>query len=336
MIPMSHMAFDDDEALTPMTAVMTPPLTPDSGGGNSARPDGIVETTVLVVDDSSTARLFVRRLVERLPGFRVVSACDGREALAVLGRESCAAVVTDLHMPGMDGLELVEAIADRFPLVPVILMTAQGSEDIAVKALQGGAASYVSKRALEQDLTDTLERVLHAAKVDRRKQGLLECVRDLDCTFVLENDAAMVPLLVTHLQEYMVRMKLCEPKGRLRLGIALEEAILNGIYHGNLELSSALRQDGTDAFQRLAEVRRRSAPYADRRLHVHVKLDAEAAVFVIRDEGPGFDVAALPDPTDPENMLKASGRGLLLIRTFMDEATHNTTGNEIRLVRRRP
>ena len=329
---MSDLAFDDQSLTT--TAVMTP-TTPHAQGQAPSTPASSAETTVLVVDDSSTSRLFARRLIERVPGFRVVVACDGREALAVLGRESCAAVVTDLHMPGMDGLELVEAIADRFPLLPVILMTAQGSEDIAVKALQGGAASYVSKRALEKDLADTLDRVLNAAKVDRRRQVLLECVRDLDCTFVLENDAALVPLLVTHLQEYMVRMDLCEPKGRLRLGIALEEALLNGIYHGNLELNSALRQDGSDAFQRLGAERSRMAPFASRRLHVHVKMDSTAAVFVIRDEGPGFDVSALPDPTDPENMCKASGRGLLLIRTFMDEATHNATGNEIRLVRRR-
>ena len=327
---MLDLAHDDQ----PLTLAMAPTAT-DSERDSPAKPAGTSVTTVLVVDDSSTARLFVRRLVERIPGFRVVTASDSKEALAVLGKEACAVVVTDLHMPGMDGLELVGAIADRYPLVPVVLMTAQGNEDIAVKALQGGAASYVSKRALEQELAGTLERVLNAAKVDRRKQGLLECVRDLDCTFVLENDAAMVPLLVTHLQEYMVRMKLCDPKGRLRLGIALEEALANGIYHGNLELSSDLRQDGSDAFQRLAAVRRTEAPYADRRLHVHVSLDAESAVFTIRDEGPGFDVSKLPDPTDPENMMKASGRGLLLIRTFMDEATHNARGNEIRLVRRR-
>ena len=133
----------------------------------------------------------------------------------------------------------------------------------------------------------------------------------------------------------MVRMRLCDPNGRIRLGVALEEALLNGIHHGNLELSSALRQDGSDAYDRLGAERRRSAPFASRRLHVHVKLDYSAAVFVIRDEGPGFDVSALPDPTDPENMMKASGRGLLLIRTFMDEATHNATGNEITLIRRR-
>ena len=141
---MLDLAHDDQ----PLTLAMAPTAT-DSERDSPAKLAGTSVTTVLVVDDSSTARLFVRRLVERIPGFRVVTASDGKEALAVLAKESCAVVVTDLHMPGMDGLELVEAIADRFPLVPVVLMTAQGNEDIAVKALQSGAASYVSKRALE-------------------------------------------------------------------------------------------------------------------------------------------------------------------------------------------
>jgi CheY-like chemotaxis protein len=274
-------------------------------------------------------------MVQRRPEFRVLFACNGREALTILKKEPCAVVVTDLHMPEMDGLELVEAIRDRYPLVPVILMTAQGSEEVAVKALQSGASSYVSKHVLERDLLETLDRVLANARVDRRRRGLLEYVSDLDCRFVLENDPALIPILVAHLQEYAVRMKLCDSNSRIRLGVALEEALLNGLYHGNLELSSALRQDGGDAYQRLAEERRYKAPYAARRLHVHVKLDATAAVFVIRDEGSGFDLSTIPDPTDPENFTKPSGRGLLLIRTFMDEATHNATGNEITLIRRR-
>ena len=53
---------------------------------------------------------------------------------------------------------------------------------------------------------------------------------------------------------------------------------------------------------------------------------------MIRDEGPGFDPTKLPDPTDPANMEKASGRGLLLIRTFMEEVRHNDQGNEITMV----
>ena len=55
---------------------------------------------------------------------------------------------------------------------------------------------------------------------------------------------------------------------------------------------------------------------------------------MIRDEGPGFDPDGLPDPTDPENLTKASGRGVLLIRTFMDEVRFNDTGNEITMIKR--
>ena len=177
--------------------------------------------------------------------------------------------------------------------------------------------------------------MLAAARVDRRRQQLLECLTDFECRFELSNDPAFVPLLIAHLQDYLVRMGLCDLNSRIRVGIALEEALLNAVYHGNLEISSELRQDGSDAYQRLGEQRRLQAPYAERRVYVHLQLGRAEARVVIRDEGPGFDVAKLPDPTDPENILKASGRGLLLIRTFMDEVVHNATGNQITMVRRR-
>jgi hypothetical protein len=171
--------------------------------------------------------------------------------------------------------------------------------------------------------------------VDRRRQNLLECVSHLDCEFKLHNDASLLPLLIGHIQEYMLRMQLCNANGKIRIGVALEEAVLNGIYHGNLEVSSELRKDGGDAFQQLIDERSKLTPYCDRRLHVNVHLDTTEARFVLRDEGPGFDVSKLPDPTDPENLLKPSGRGLLLIRTFMDEVRHNAAGNEITLIKRR-
>jgi anti-sigma regulatory factor (Ser/Thr protein kinase) len=57
--------------------------------------------------------------------------------------------------------------------------------------------------------------------------------------------------------------------------------------------------------------------------------------IVIRDQGPGFDPTSLPDPTQPENLERAFGRGMLLISTFMDEVRHNEQGNEITMIKRR-
>jgi anti-sigma regulatory factor (Ser/Thr protein kinase) len=67
---------------------------------------------------------------------------------------------------------------------------------------------------------------------------------------------------------------------------------------------------------------------------VHLKLTPGEAVCVIRDEGTGFDRATLPDPTDPAQLEKASGRGLVLMRTFCDEVNFNEAGNEVTLVKR--
>ena len=75
---------------------------------------------------------------------------DGREALAAIQRDPPDLVLTDLQMPEMNGLELVVAIRTTYPAIPVILMTAHGSEEIAMEALQKGAASFVPKKNLAQ------------------------------------------------------------------------------------------------------------------------------------------------------------------------------------------
>jgi anti-sigma regulatory factor (Ser/Thr protein kinase) len=107
------------------------------------------------------------------------------------------------------------------------------------------------------------------------------------------------------------------------------------MYHGNLELSSDLRQNGEEPFYKLAEERKTQPPYDHRRVTLTATLTPDVLTIVLRDQGPGFDPGALPDPTDPDNMDRVGGRGLLLIRTFMDHVEFNETGNQITLVKRR-
>jgi CheY-like chemotaxis protein len=288
---------------------------------------------VLVVDDSAVERRVTAALIARELGWRVCQAENGRAALEAVGRDRPDAVVTDLQMPELDGLGLVEALHSADPHLPVVLMTAHGSEELAVEALRRGAASYVPKRSLDGDLADTLSRVVGAAEAHRRQDVLArECLRELTAYYALPNDPDLIRAMVGRLQDDLGRMGLCGDARRLHVGIALEEALTNALYHGNLELCSALREDGdTGAYRREADDRRARPPYRDRRVHVRVQLSREEGVIRIRDEGPGFDPNSLPDPTDPENMAKACGRGLLLIRTFVDEVTFNDAGNEITL-----
>ena len=291
---------------------------------------------ILVVDDTELDRFQAGELLGEIPGWEVTYAEDGREALAALKKDVPDLVLTDLQMPEMNGLELVEAIHRDYPSVPVILMTAHGSEAIAATALKKGAASYVPKSNLASDLASNVADVLKTTQTGRDQKLIAECLEESEFHFVFGNDFTRLQTLIGHLQDQMVQMQLVDKNGLIRVGTALVEVLMNAIEHGNLEVSSELREDpDSNAYKRLVEQRRHMAPYRDRRVHLTARFSRREAVYTVRDEGPGFDVSRLPDPTDPANLEKSSGRGLLLIRTFMDEVHFNATGNEITLCKRR-
>jgi len=97
----------------------------------------------------------------------------------------------------------------------------------------------------------------------------------------------------------------------LDLSIALSESLINAIKHGNLSDSSKL-------------------------VRITASVSGDEARFTVEDEGPGFDLNKVPYPRDPENLLKSSGRGVLLIKNLVDDAQYNDRGNRISLMKRRP
>ena len=290
--------------------------------------------TVLVVDDSQVDRRLVGGLLTRSGEYEVVYAEDGRDGLQRIELDMPDIVLTDLHMPELNGLELVEAIKAEFPLIPVVLMTAQGGEELAVEALRRGAAGYVTKRRVADDLISTLERVFEATSVDHGQTRLQARIVKSETIYELPNDTALVQAMVQRIREMLGAMRAFQENDRLRIGIALEESLLNGMYHGNLEVCSELRNEDHQAYENLARERAGLVPYMHRRLDVDVRLNGTEARFIVRDEGPGFDPESLPDATDPDFLERPSGRGVLLMRSFMDEVSFNTIGNEVTLVKR--
>ena len=288
---------------------------------------------ILVVDDSQVARHAISSVLSLDPQLTVTTAVDGAAALAEIARDEPDVVVTDLVMPNMNGLELVAELRRKYPLIPAILVTSEGSEDIAAQALRAGAASYVPKAVLEQDLPTTLHRILTLAKQERTRLELLRKMTRAHLTFVLDNDPALIPSLIQHLQDCMLHMCLITKADLIRISVALEEALTNALFHGNLEVSSDLREESDRAFYELVLQRRHEEPFRDRKVHVTVSLSEGTAKFVIRDEGPGFDPDLLPDPTDSSNLDKLSGRGVMLMMTFLDDVSYNEVGNEVTLVK---
>lgn len=292
-------------------------------------------TTILVVDDSAVDRTIAAGLLAKEPGLDVIQACDGKSALAMIKVSAPDVIITDLQMPEMNGLELIAAVRKSHSHVPIIMMTSKGSEEIAVEALQSGASSYVPKKCLSDQLLDIVQRVLSSMQENRKHSELMNRLNERVESFVVENDVNLLMALSRHLQSMLTESWGLDRTDRLRTGTALEEALLNAMYHGNLEVSSELKEQDHQAFYALAEERRMAHPWIQRRIYVNTWLTPDEARFVIRDDGGGFDPAKLPDPTDPENLARPFGRGVMLMRAFMDEVTYNEKGNEVTLQRKR-
>ncbi len=100
--------------------------------------------TILIVDDEKNYPLILSAILED-EGYEALMANSGREALNILDQSDVDLVLTDMKMPGMDGIDLLEKIKQREPDLPVIMMTAYGTVDKAVEAMQKGAYSYILK-----------------------------------------------------------------------------------------------------------------------------------------------------------------------------------------------
>lgn len=295
---------------------------------------------ILVAEDSSTQAVLIRGILEEAH-YEVDLVEDGRQALQSLdGGGQYDLVLTDMVMPEMDGLHLVRAIRTHHAGTPVILMTGQGTDQLAIEALEEGAAGYVPKAQLHERLVDEIAQVLHMAGMEKSYKGLLDCLMRTEFAFELENNVSLIAPLVDLLQQMMMGMQLCDSTARLRAGVALEHALLNSLYRGNLEIGPEEVPNTREMLlegeaPHLVEERLSQPPYCDRKIHLDAVLTTEEASFVIRDEGNGFDTSKVPNPGDPDSLEQEGVHGLLLMQTFMDEVIFNGEGNEVRLVKRR-
>lgn len=114
---------------------------------------------LLVDDDPSLLRLLTLRLEGE--GYQVISADSAEAALPLLAKSSIDVVLSDLRMPGLDGMSLFDEIAKRYPGLPVVLMTAHGSIPEAVAATQRGVFGFLTKPLNTSELRDILQNAVH-------------------------------------------------------------------------------------------------------------------------------------------------------------------------------
>ena len=143
-----------------------------------------MQATVLIVDDEEPNRATLTRILER-EGHRVFTAADGREALSVLRAEAPHVLLTDLKMPGMDGMALLQSARQLDMDLEVILMTAFGTVENAVTAMKHGANDFITKPLRRSEIVKAVAKAIE-------KRALVAENRDLKARLAQASTSALI------------------------------------------------------------------------------------------------------------------------------------------------
>ena len=149
---------------------------------------------ILIVDDELNMRLVLSAMLKK-EGYQVAAAAHGLEALKILKQEDVDVVVTDLKMPHLDGMGLLDQMADQYPATPVIIITAHGTVATAVDALKKGAFDYITKPFEQDDLKNVISKAIKTRNLN--KDELVMNQEDLDRYGIVGSSEAMMEIFET-------------------------------------------------------------------------------------------------------------------------------------------
>jgi serine/threonine-protein kinase RsbW len=275
---------------------------------------------ILIVDNNDELRAILENALGSL-GYEAVVTGDRDEALSRNDLDQFDVIISDLTeedtqsysqstgqsaAPSTDKSngKLVNEQNRRCLLTAV---TANAAEPVIVKAFKMVAANYLRLPYNKDELREIVEQTLSYKLRYVDDPSLLSHTHE-KIEFELPSDLALMNGVLQYLLARVAKLGLIAPE-RSNLFIALDEAFVNAVKHGN-------KNDPTKL------------------VRVGAELSPKEACFTIEDEGEGFDVQTIPDPRDPANLFKSSGRGVLLIYNIMDEVEYNAQGNRVKMVKR--
>ncbi|MEO7508120.1 MAG: ATP-binding protein [Pyrinomonadaceae bacterium] len=257
------------------------------------------------MDNSDGLRAALERVLLDL-GHEVIATGDRDVALSREDLDDFDLIISDLTEDACPGVAtLSEAKRKRLMVPKGTFETGPGPE--VIKAFKLGAAHFADRPYADGQLEDIVEKTLsNKLRFDDelQNQGLVH----EKIEFELPSELSLMGAVLHYLMERVEKLGVVSAE-HSNLYVALDEAFVNAVKHGN-------KHDRTKI------------------VRVTADLSASEARFTIEDEGQGFDVTAIPDPLDPANLFKTSGRGVLLMYNIMDEVAFNDRGNRLTLVKR--
>ncbi|HEY5884763.1 MAG TPA: ATP-binding protein [Pyrinomonadaceae bacterium] len=257
---------------------------------------------ILIVDNNDELRVILEAVLGKL-GHQVVGTGEREEALAREDLDDFDLIISDLTDEPSEERPISELHRKH-------LLVALPSEDVkpdVIKAFKFGAANYLRAPYEKDELREIVEQTLSYKLRYVDDPRLLSHTHE-KIEFEIPSDLTLMNGVLQYLLDRVAKRGLVKTD-QSNLFVALDEAFVNAVKHGN-------KNDPTKL------------------VRVGAELSPTEASFTIEDEGKGFDVRTIPDPCDPSNLFKASGRGVLLIYNIMDEVEYNAQGNRVKMVKR--
>ena len=289
--------------------------------------------TILVVDDEEVIRITIQKKLSRM-GFNVISFEKGEDLLYYLKNadHTTDLIITDIKLRKMDGIELLRRINSMDEPIPVLIISGHGNVEDAIRALRYGASDYIRKPFDINDLTSSVRSILKRKFEKKQSENIIKYKQYEKSVLVIPNEGDLINTISFNFTRDLAPAGLFNYTTSENISLSLQESISNAMFHGNFEIDSSLRDSGgMKEFNNEIEKRKVLSPYKDRTVKLTYELTPDYVLYEIEDQGPGFNYQTLPDPRDPENFFKNSGRGLLIIRIHMDEVTWHDRGNIIRM-----
>ena len=257
---------------------------------------------ILIVDNNDELRVLLEQALGRL-GHEVIVTGDREKALRRDDLDGFDLIISDLSEAEVNGQPISELHRKHL----VTPLNEQNNCPGVIKAFKMGAANYLRLPYNRDELREIVEQTLANKLRYVDDTSAFSHVHE-KIEFELPSDLALMNGVLEYLQERVAKLGLIRPE-RSNLFVALDEAFVNAVKHGN-------KNDLTKLVKITAE------------------LSPAEAAFTVEDEGEGFNIQEIPNPCDPENLFRTSGRGVLLIYNIMDEVEYNAQGNRVKMIKR--
>lgn len=261
---------------------------------------------ILIVDGNEELRTVLAEVMAEL-GHDVTATGSREEAIGREDLEDFDLIISDLTEDADSGVQILSEIKRKRLLVPVVVTSEEAQHEGVIKAFKLGAANFLRRPYDHDELRSIVEKTLGYKLRFVEDLKVLPYIHE-KIEFELPSDLSLMNGVLHYLIERVARLGVIKPD-RSNLFIALDEAFVNAVKHGNKNDPAKL-------------------------VRISADLSPKEARFTIEDEGEGFDPATIPDPLDPANLFKTSGRGVLLIYNIMDKVEYNERGNRLTMVKR--